>query len=142
LLELAGDREGAAAFWADRGIPYQRILVLGFSDDARAIQDAIDAANGLAAGATADRLRARLRELGHGSRRGRSRSTLANPGGLTRRQTEVIALLADQLTNQQIADRLYISPKTVDHHVSAILRALGVAGRHEAAVWARDQGLA
>ena len=64
------------------------------------------------------------------------------PAGLTAREVEVATLLAEGLTNAEIADRLVVSAKTVDHHVSAILAKLGVptraaaanlAARHEAA---------
>ena len=59
--------------------------------------------------------------------------TRANPAGLTDRQLEVLGLLADGLTNAEIADRLVLSVRTVDHHVAAILAKLGVASRREAA---------
>jgi DNA-binding NarL/FixJ family response regulator len=58
--------------------------------------------------------------------------TRANPGGLTDRQLEVLGLLADGLTNAEIADRLVVSVRTVDHHVAAILAKLNVGSRREA----------
>jgi DNA-binding NarL/FixJ family response regulator len=60
-----------------------------------------------------------------------------NVGGLTDREVEILNLLPDGLRNVDIAARLHISPKTVDHHVSAILAKLGVGSRREAAGWAR-----
>ena len=55
---------------------------------------------------------------------------------VTKRQTEVIALVAQGMTNSEIADRLVISPKTVATHVSNILAKLGVSNRYQAAeVW-------
>ena len=63
----------------------------------------------------------------------RRRSTLAHPDGLTARQADVLALLREGLGNKAIAERLSVSPKTVDHHVSAILAKLGVRSRQEAA---------
>ena len=64
--------------------------------------------------------------------RGPRPSTRENPGGLTARELDVLALLAEGLRNAQIAERLVVSEKTVDHHVSAILRKLDVRTRGEA----------
>jgi DNA-binding NarL/FixJ family response regulator len=54
---------------------------------------------------------------------------------------EIAALLAESLTNAQIAARLHVSPKTVDHHVSAVLGKLDVSSREEAAEVARQHGI-
>jgi DNA-binding NarL/FixJ family response regulator len=61
--------------------------------------------------------------------------------GLTHRQLEVLQLLAAGLTNAEIAARLFVSPKTVDHHVSAVLMKLEVGSRHDAAAAAVEMGL-
>ena len=61
---------------------------------------------------------------------------------LTPREVEVLALIEEGLRNRQIADRLFVSAKTVDHHVGAILRKLGVHTRGEAAAAARRLDLA
>jgi DNA-binding NarL/FixJ family response regulator len=66
----------------------------------------------------------------------------AAPAGLTPRQAEVLALIARGATNAQIAEALVITPKTVDHHVSAVLGKLGVASRREAGAAAAGLGLA
>jgi DNA-binding NarL/FixJ family response regulator len=66
---------------------------------------------------------------------------LANPAGLTTRQTEVLRLLDDGLTNAELAERLYLSVKTVDHHVSAILTKLDVTKRRDAVRRARELNL-
>lgn len=63
------------------------------------------------------------------------------PGGLTEREAEVLALVAEGLPNKQIAYRLQVAERTVQFHVSNILQKLGVASRVEAAVWAKEQGL-
>jgi DNA-binding NarL/FixJ family response regulator len=60
---------------------------------------------------------------------------------LTRREEEVLALLAEGLPNKVIADRLRISERTVKAHVSAVLRALGVVDRTQAALWAERHGI-
>lgn len=76
-----------------------------------------------------------LRRLGAPGRP-RRRAT----GKLTARQAEVLELLADGLSNEQIAGRLFISPRTAEHHVSNILAALGLSRRAEATAWALRQG--
>jgi DNA-binding CsgD family transcriptional regulator len=73
--------------------------------------------------------------------RGPRQSTRANPAGLTTRQTEVVRLLAENLTYQQIADRLYLSVKTVDHHTAAARAKLDAATRDEAVAAARRLGI-
>ena len=84
----------------------------------------------------------RLRERGaRGLPRGAARQTRANPAGLTARELEVLALVADGLRNADIAQRLVVSAKTIDHHVSAILRKLDVRTRGEAAAKAARLGL-
>ena len=65
--------------------------------------------------------------------RGQLAATRANPAGLTARQLDVLALLAEGLTNLEIADRLVVSPRTVEHHVAAVLTKLGAATRRDAA---------
>ncbi|GEL21179.1 hypothetical protein PSU4_01330 [Pseudonocardia sulfidoxydans NBRC 16205] len=124
------------------GLPYDDALRgwdTGATDDLLAALPVLD---GLGARAVADRFRARLRAQGVRSvPRGAQATTRANPAGLTARQLDVLALLVDGLSNADIAARLVISPKTADHHVSAILAKLGVRSRAEAAAAARVLGL-
>jgi DNA-binding NarL/FixJ family response regulator len=73
--------------------------------------------------------------------RGPRAVTRSNPAGLTERQLAVLALLREGLTNAEIADRLVLSVRTVDHHVAAVLGKLGVRSRRDAAAAARDLGV-
>ena len=73
--------------------------------------------------------------------RGPASSTRDNPAGLTDRQVEVLRLLADGLTNSEIASRLVLSVRTVDTHVATILGKLDVSTRRDAARRAADLGL-
>jgi DNA-binding NarL/FixJ family response regulator len=74
--------------------------------------------------------------------RGPQERTRNNPQGLTNRELNVLALLAEGCRNAEIARRLFVSEKTVDHHVSAILGKLAVRSRGEAAAAAHRLGLA
>src|SRR5664279_2381450 len=86
--------------------------------------------------------RQRMRLLGIRSIPAGVRSaTRAHPRGLTRREHEVLDLICVGLTNAQIGAALFISAKTVDHHVSAILAKLGASSRVAAAAEARRLGL-
>ena len=80
--------------------------------------------------------RAVLVAAGHGEPRGPSGKRAVNPGGLTRREVDVLRLAAKGLTTSQIADRLYISPKTADHHIQHIYGKIKVSTRAAAALWA------
>jgi DNA-binding NarL/FixJ family response regulator len=60
---------------------------------------------------------------------------------LTRREKEIAALVAQGLSNRQIAQELYLSERTIEHHVSRILRKLELASRTEIAAWATEQRL-
>jgi len=96
----------------------------------------------IGAGPAAARLRRQMRASGTRSvPRGPIGKTRANPAGLTGRQAQVFALLVKGLSNPQIARRLSISPKTAEHHVSAIMARMGVTTRAEAAAAARARGL-
>ncbi|HLM29055.1 MAG TPA: response regulator transcription factor, partial [Acidimicrobiales bacterium] len=82
-----------------------------------------------------DQLRAVERRLGLGPEP-------SGPDALTPREREVIRLLAEGLTNSQLAERLFISPRTAAVHVSNILAKLGMSSRTEVAAWAVRSGLA
>jgi len=80
--------------------------------------------------------RAVLVAAGHGEPRRHAGVRPRNPGGLTRREVEVLRLAARGLTTGQIAGRLTISPKTADHHIQHIYGKIGVSTRAAAALWA------
>ncbi len=136
---IDGRWELAAEFWRSRGVPYEEGVAL-LHGDTEARLRAIELFEGLGAGATAARARRELRAVGVRVPRGRSATTRAHLAGLTSRQAEVLALLADGLSNAEIADRLFISPRTVENHVTAVLMKLDVADRRAAVSVARDRG--
>lgn len=137
---INGDWRTAAEAWARLGCPYERAQALA-EGDAHAAAAALEMFVSLGAAPAADWTRQRLRELGV-SRvpRGKRATTRAHPAGLTTRETEVLALLAEHLTNGQIGERMFVSAKTVEHHVSAILGKLGVETREGAVARARREG--
>jgi DNA-binding CsgD family transcriptional regulator/tetratricopeptide (TPR) repeat protein len=139
-LALEGRWRAAADEWGRLGRPYERASALAQGDeDARKL--ALEAFLALGALPAADRLRRELREAGvRAIPRGPQPSTRAHPAGLTLRQREVLALLGEGLTYGQVARRLFVSAKTVEHHVGAILARLGVASRGEAVELARERG--
>jgi DNA-binding CsgD family transcriptional regulator/tetratricopeptide (TPR) repeat protein len=141
-LQIGGEWRAAAAAWEQIGCPYEVAVALADGDDPPELKRALRILGELGAAPMADRVAARLRKMGvHELPRRPSRVTVDNPGGLTTRQLEVLALLVDGRTNAQIAAALHISPKTAGHHVSAILQRLDVADRREAARVARERGL-
>lgn len=136
---LRGRWEAAAAVWEEADNPYEQALAMAESGEPEPTLAALDLLMELGAQPAVRIVRRRLRELGVRSLpRGPMTDTRENPGGLTNRQLEVYGLLAEGLTNAEIADRLVLSVRTVDHHVSAILDKLGVESRHEAAEVAAD----
>jgi DNA-binding CsgD family transcriptional regulator len=141
-LELDGDWVEAAACWTGLGCPYDAALALAEADDEDALRRAYDELQRLGARPAAAIVARRLRERGaRDIPRGPRAATHANPGQLTRRETEVVGLLAEGLRNAEIAERLFLSPRTVDHHVSAILRKLGVETRGQATAAAKRLGV-
>ena len=85
--------------------------------------------------------RAVLVAAGHGESEALSSKRPQNPGGLSRREVDVLRLAARGHTSRQIADRLFISPKTTDHHIQHIYNKIGVSTRAAAALWAMQQGV-
>ncbi|MFA9431855.1 AAA family ATPase [Egicoccus sp. AB-alg2] len=132
----------AAATWQERGAPYERALELYASAEVAAVLEALTEFDRLGALATATLARRRLKELGvRHIPRGPRAETRDHPLGLTPRQVEVLGLLVTGATNPEIAERLVLSVRTVDHHVSAVLTKLGVGSRREVAARAEELGL-
>jgi DNA-binding CsgD family transcriptional regulator len=138
---IEGRWRDAAVGWGEIGCVYEQAIALSMGDEAAQVE-ALNLFDRLGATPAAGLLRRRMRACGARSvPRGPSAQTRANPVGLTRRQAQVLSLLGEGLSNAVIADRLYISRKTTQHHVSAIIAQLGASSRHEAAAAARQRGL-
>ena len=141
-LTLTGRHEEAASWWHQAGTVFEEAMSYADSANTAARIRGIERLDLLGATATADRLRRGLREDGieHVPPRPRA-STQANPAGLTNRQLDVARLVARGFTNAEIAERLFISVKTADHHVSAVLMKLGLTSRRAVVVQAGELGL-
>jgi DNA-binding CsgD family transcriptional regulator len=124
------------------GCPYEAALALADADEEEPLRRSLEELQRLEARPAAAIVARRLRKRGaRGLPRGPRPATRRNPAGLTAREAEVLALVADGLRNSEIAARLVLSERTVDHHVGAILRKLGARTRAEASVEAVRFGL-
>lgn len=139
--EIEGNWKAAAAMWRARGRPYEEARALAESGDASELRRALAQFERLGARPAAALVTRRLRTLGaRNIPRGPRKATRRNPHQLTEREAEILTLLAKGFRNADIADRLYLSAKTVDHHVSSILGKLGVHSRFEAVLVAGTLG--
>jgi DNA-binding CsgD family transcriptional regulator len=140
-LQMAGDWRAAADAWARIGCPYEQALAL-MDGDEDAQRAALALFERLGAEPAAEIVRRRLKAGGaRRIPRGPRPATQANPLGLTPRQLEILLLLAEGLRNPEIAARLSTTPKTIEHHVSAVLAKLHARSRAEAVRAAYQLGI-
>jgi DNA-binding CsgD family transcriptional regulator/tetratricopeptide (TPR) repeat protein len=140
-LGFEGQWKAAAELWEKTGCPYEQALALFDGDEVHQKQ-ALLILNELGASATHEMLKSRLKFKGIKKiPRGPNESTRSNPAQLTNRQIDILVLLKEGLQSAEIANKLFISPKTVDNHISAILSQFDVKSRAKAVVEARKMGI-
>ena len=134
--QALGRNAAALRHWRRLGCPFEAAWALAEGGTEENLRRAFAELEKLGMLAAAARVARMLRDLGASAvPRGRRASTRSHPAGLTAREAEILGLLGEGLRNADIGRRLFISAKTVDHHVSAILAKLGVRSRAEAARW-------
>lgn len=139
-LQIDGRWREAAETWAGLALPYQRAVALADGDNDAKIS-ALHTLDRLNAQPLATRLRHELRQAGVRKIPRRPRPATVASGGVTARQLEVLHLVRDGSSNKEIAEQLFISARTVEHHLSAILVALDATSRAGAVSAAEAQGL-
>lgn len=141
-LILAGRWVEAAAAWDAQEMGYHAAWALLDSGEVDLVREALDRFERLGTTAASRLARQELKRLGVESVPAGARATTrAHPAGLTPREQEVLALVVEGLTDEQIARQLVLSVRTVHHHVAAVLAKLGVGSRREAADEALRLGL-
>ena len=141
-LELAEDWKAASVQWEQLGCPYDAALARMGSADETGLRDALITLEALTARTAAAFVRRQMKALGiKAIPRGPRLTTRDAPAGLTAREQEVLALLSEGLPDREISRRLFISERTVHHHVSAVLSKIGVPSRTAAAREAVRMGI-
>jgi DNA-binding CsgD family transcriptional regulator len=139
--EIAGNWQGAVEAWKQLGCPYEHATVLALYGGEAQKREALAIFERLDAAPASRAIRRQFRADGiKRIPRGARTTTQSNPFGLTRREAEVLDLLSKGMRNSAIARALFVSQKTVDHHVSSILGKLGVPSRGAAVVATRVTG--
>jgi DNA-binding CsgD family transcriptional regulator len=140
-LQVIGEPRAAAAAWLEVGSPYYAATAFVSAGGEEDLRQALRIFNDLGAVPMSRRAAAALQRIGASAiARGPRPRTRANPARMTDREVEILTLVESGLTNGEIAERLVLSVKTVEHHVSAILRKVGVRRRADAAAAARRIG--
>lgn len=139
-LEIAGRMGEAAAEWDRCGYRIQAIISRALTPEPD-LDQAFSELAAMGAGGVARGLRRELQRRGiKRVPRGERTTTRKSPAGLTFREAEVLALLAEGLSNATIAEKLFITKKTASHHVSSVLVKLNVSSRGQAAALAVANG--
>ncbi|HVF18434.1 MAG TPA: response regulator transcription factor, partial [Steroidobacteraceae bacterium] len=136
LLAIRGEWRAAADAFKELQLPFEQAVML-LEGDAQAISEAQKVIASIGAHALQVRITDALRNVSNNVRA----STAKNPLGLTKRELQILRLLADGVTNAELARKLFLSTKTVDHHVSAILGKLQVRSRAHAVTIAHELGI-
>jgi DNA-binding CsgD family transcriptional regulator len=140
-FEYQGNWKAAIDKWYELGCPYEYALAM-FQGDEEQQRVSLKILDSLGASATYAMLKSQLKQKGvRKIPRGARASTKKNPAQLTDRQIGVLTLLEKGLQNNEIAERLFVSSKTIEHHISAILSKLKVNSRSKAVLEAQKLGI-
>ena len=140
--QIVGNATHAAELWDRLGYGYEAALALMDTKDEALLRESLTRLTDLGAEAAARLVRRTMRDLGIRSiPAGVRAAARTHPRGLTRREQEILELLSEGRSNDEISASLFISVRTVEHHVSAILGKLGTSTRKGAASEARRLGL-
>jgi len=140
-LMQAGKHRAAADEWRALGCPLWSAYALAFSPETRDVQECMKILDGLGVPAVHRAVLRDRRARGLAVPRGPRATSRGNPSGLTAREIEVLGLLTDGLSYAEVAERLFLSERTVGHHVSAVLRKLGEPTRSRAVAAALRRGI-